>query len=143
MKAIFIALLLFLGLVVVAQASSVGWSAVSKWQLTRVQPNRTYDIGQGYAFNPGSSRQCYVMDVAYISEQREKRPPAEWVLFTPSSFCLEAGQGVLVDIDLFVAPEIKMDGGLKGDYFAFIGPCTYDGNIGACVASKLYFTVGN
>ena len=136
------ALLTCVFLISVASAASVGWSAKSRFYVGSVMPNQLYDIGLGYAFNPGDAYQCYVMDVAYIYNQPEKHPPKEWLLFAPASFCLEAGAGLSVDIDLRVDPGTKIDGGLKGDYFAFIGPCTYDGNVGACAASRLYFTVG-
>ena len=140
-----LAFVALLALIASAEAASVGWSAASKWRLYDVQPNRLYDVGQGYAYNPGDSPQCYVMDVGYIYNQPEKRPPEGWLRFSPGEFCLEGGQGVLVDIDLYVDPAIKIDGGLKGDYFAFIGPCTASEagvSIGACAASRLYFTVG-
>ena len=129
-------------LIGVVAAASVGWSAVSRFQVGTVQPNQTYDVGQGYAFNPGPEFQCYIMEINYIYNQPEKRPPKEWLIFMPTSFCLESGAGLLVDINLHIDPSIKLDGGLKGDYFAFIGPCTYNGNIGACAASRLYFTGG-
>lgn len=145
---VILAALLIAGLLVgVVSAASVGWSAAPKWQLGTMKPNRFYDVGQGYAYNPGEAAQCYIMEVGNFSDPTLKRTAPEWVIFSPASFCLEPGAGVLVDIGLYVQPKFKIEGELKGNYHAFVGPCTYEptswGQIGACVASRLYFSIGN
>ncbi len=83
------------------------------------------------------------MGISYFQDQPEQRPAQDWVTFSPTEFCLEPNfaQHQFVDISLSVNPKTRIDKKLKGDYFSYLEACTYQGNIGACAATKLYFTL--
>ena len=142
MRKIILATIFLLFSVSTVYAHSVGISIASKIYLGDVKPRRLYDITKGFVINTGDHYGCYKMNVAYFTDQPEKRIPKDWVIYTPSEFCLEAGEGLLVDMDLFISPSTKIDKKLKGDYFSYLEACTNDGGyVGACVATKLYFSI--
>ena len=140
--AIAIAFVLFFLLVGVVYAHSVGISIASKIYLGEVKPNRHYDIYEAFVINTGDHYGCYEMGVAYHRDQPENRIPRDWIIYTPEEFCLEAGEAKLVDMDLYITPKTRIDKKLKGDYFSYLEACTNDGGlVGACAATKLYFSL--
>lgn len=142
MKKLILAIILFFFSVSIVYAHSVGISVASKIYLGDVKPNRLYDITKGYVINTGDHYGCYKMNVGYFTDQPEKRIPRDWVIYTPEEFCLEAGDAELIDMDLFITPKNRLDKKLKGDYFSYLEACTNDaGYVGACVATKLYFSI--
>lgn len=140
--ALALTLFLFSAAVIYARVG-VGISIPSRLEMGTVKPNKLYDITEAYVINTGDQFTCYQMGVTYHQDQPEKRIPRDWVIYEPSTFCLEAGAIELIDIDLKVNPKTKIDEGLGGDYFSYVEACTYAGSIGACAGTKLYLSIGN
>ena len=140
-KLLLILFLFFFFVTPVLAAIGVGFSIPNKIELGKVKPNQKYDIWEAFVVNTGDEYGCYKMNVSYLQDQIEKRVPKEWIIYNPQEFCLNPEEAKLVDIDLFVDPAIKLDNKLKGHYFSFLEACTYGGNLGACVTTKLYLTI--
>lgn len=123
----------------------VGLSAPRRYELGKIKPNEEIHLGQVAVFNMGDEYGCYKMGVSSLTDQPEKRVPKEWVTYTPEEFCLDPYDPTrdyqLVAIDVKVIPKIRLDKGLKGDYFSFLEACTYQGSFGACAATKLFFSI--
>lgn len=141
MKKIILALIFLLLTAGLAYASfGVSLSGPSKI-FFEARPNKTYDLAVFYIRNPGDDYGCYKMNVSGLYQQPQKRVPNKWIIYTPETFCLNPGEWQRVETNLLVQPKYKIDRKLKGDYFAFLEACTYQGGFGACAASKLYLTV--
>ena len=120
----------------------VGISA-PRFNLGELKPKQ-YDIGIINVFNAGDQYGCFKMNISYLQDQPEHRVPQDWVVFSPSEFCLEPNftEHQFVNVSLDINPSTRLQKKLKGDYFSFIEACTYGGgNVGACAAAKLYFTL--
>ena len=132
--------IIFLALLVpiVAMASvSIGLSAPRLFDLGTVHPNRVYDVGKVTVVNTGDAYGCFKMNVSYLQDQEGLRTPADWILYTPSNFCLEPKTTQVVDIKLYPHKPFK-----RGRYFNYLEACTdFGNNVGACVATKLYFSL--
>jgi len=142
MKKLLILCILLLPLI--AYSASVGFSGPGSIYLGTIQLNKVYDVATILGINTGSEYGCFKTNVAYHQDQPEYRVPAEWVIFTPDYFCLEAGKTQLIDIKLY--PK-RINGKVQyGDYFSYLEICTANESstgvsIGACAATKLYFTL--
>ena len=134
-------ILFFLSISIVYAAIGVGFSIPGTINMGIVKPNKLYDIWEAFVINTGDEYGCYKMNVSYFQDQPEKRVPQEWIIYNPLEFCLDPNEAKLVDIDLLVNPSIRLDNGLKGNYFSFLEACTYQGFLGACAATKLYFSI--
>ena len=143
MKKILISLILIFFFVTPVLATfGVSLSGPFKIYMGNVKLNQLYDVAIFWIGNPGDQYGCYKMNVSYYQNQLEKRIPSDWIIYNPETFCLEVNQWQRVETKLLINPEIKLDKGLKGDYFSFLEACTYQESFGACAASKLYFTIG-
>lgn len=105
-----------------------------------LMPGGTYKIHSMSVMNTGDEASNYSVDVTYLYEQKELRPPEEWVVFNPKTFHLEPNEGKIVELRL----NVPMDAP-PGNYFCFLEahPVTEGGGfrIGVAAATKLYFSV--
>jgi uncharacterized membrane protein len=105
-----------------------------------LMPGGTYQLSSMTVLNTGDEPGTYTLEVTYLHEQPELRPPGEWVSFTPASFSLEPKQSQSVAITLYLPLDAE-----PGDYFCFLEahPVTEGGGfrIGVAAATKLYFSV--
>lgn len=105
-----------------------------------LMPGGTYKISSMSVINTGNEASNYSVDVTYLYEQKELRPPEDWVSFDPKTFYLEPNEGKVVELSL----NIPMDAP-PGDYFCFLEahPVTEGEGfrIGVAAATKLYFSV--
>lgn len=105
-----------------------------------LMPGGTYKISSMSVMNTGDEASNYSVDVTYLYEQAELRPPEEWVAFNPKTFHLEPNEGKIVELKL----NIPMDAP-PGNYFCFLEAhpiAEGEGfRIGVAAATKLYFSV--
>lgn len=105
-----------------------------------LMPGGTYKIHSMSVMNTGDEASNYSVDVTYLYEQKELRPPEEWVVFNPKTFHLEPNEGKIVELRL----NIPMDAP-PGNYFSFLeAHPVAEGEgfrIGVAAATKLYFSV--
>jgi hypothetical protein len=105
-----------------------------------LMPGGTYTISSMSVHNTGDVASDYSVNVMYVYEQKELRPPKEWVVFEPATFHLEPNEGRIVEIRLNIPLDAE-----PGAYFCFLEatPKTDEGgfSIGAAAATKLYFSV--
>lgn len=105
-----------------------------------LSPGGTYHLPSVSVINTGEEASDYEVEVTYHYEQKELRPPADWVKFDPKTFHLEPGESQPVAITLSIPVRAE-----PGDYFAYIEahPIVKEEGvaIGVAAATKLYFTV--
>jgi uncharacterized membrane protein len=105
-----------------------------------LMPGGTYTLSSMTVLNTGDEPGTYTLEVTYLHEQPELRPPEEWVSFSPASFYLEPKQTKSVAITLSLPLDAE-----PGDYFCFLEahPVSEGGGfrIGVAAATKLYFSV--
>jgi hypothetical protein len=105
-----------------------------------LMPGGTYALSSMTVLNTGDEPGTYTVEVTYLHEQPELRPPEEWVSFSPASFYLEPKQSKSVAITLSLPLDAE-----PGDYFCFLEahPVSEGGGfrIGVAAATKLYFSV--
>jgi hypothetical protein len=105
-------------------------------------PGSRYDLPSVQVLNTGDESNDYVVQLASMADQEELQPPAGFIDLSPTSFRLEAGANQIVSLSLDIPVRAK-----PGDYLAYIEArpvAAEDGGgtqIGAAVATKLYFTV--
>lgn len=103
-------------------------------------PGGIYRLPSVGVINTGKEPGDYEVEVSYSSEQKELKPPAEWVIFEPKSFHLEPGEAQQVAITLQIPVKAK-----PGDYFAYLEAHPVSKGkgvtIGVAAATKLHFTV--
>ena len=92
--------------------------------------------------NTGNESSDYGVELASMTEQEELQPPAEFIVFSPTSFHLEPGANQVVSLSLDIPVKAR-----PGDYLAYVEahPVATGGGggmqIGVAAATKLYFTV--
>ena len=105
-------------------------------------PGGRYNLPSLQVVNTGSEASDYGVELASMAEQEELQPPAEFIVFSPTSFHLEPGANQVVSLSLDIPVKAK-----PGDYLAYIEahPVTTSAGggmqIGVAAATKLYFTV--
>jgi len=103
-------------------------------------PGGIYRLPMVTVTNTGTAAGNYTLDVAYVHDQKELRPPREWFSFKPEVFSLEPKTSQVVAITLSVPVKAR-----PGKYFAFIqakGAPTPGGvTIAVAAATKLRFDV--
>jgi len=103
-------------------------------------PGGIYKLPMVTVTNTGSEAGEYALDVAYVHNQKEERPPKEWFSFKPEVFHLEPKTSQVVAISLTIPVKAR-----PGEYFAFIqakGAPTPGGvSIAVAAATKLRFDV--
>ena len=103
-------------------------------------PGGHYRLPTLSVLNTGSDPAQFEVVVSFAADQRERRPPEEWFVFTPQRFPLEpsAAQAVAISLDL------PANAG-PGDYFAFLEAhpiAERQGvSIGVAAATKLSFSI--
>ena len=105
-----------------------------------LMPGGTYKISSMSVINTGDEASNYSVKVTYLYEQKELRPPVEWVVFESKTFHLEPNEAEVVELRLNIPMNAE-----PGDYFCFLEahPVTEGEGfrIGVAAASKLYFSV--
>ena len=105
-----------------------------------LMPGGTYKISSMSVHNTGDEASNYTVNVMYLYEQKELRPPKEWMVFEPETFYLEPNDRKIVEIRLNIPLDAE-----PGKYFCFLEahPITEGGGfrIGVAAATKLYFSV--
>jgi hypothetical protein len=105
-------------------------------------PGGRYNLPSLQVLNTGNESSNYGVELAYMAEQEELQPPAEFIILSPTSFHLEPGANQLVSLSLDIPVRAK-----PGDYLAYVEAhpvATGEGGgmqIGVAAATKLYFTV--
>ncbi len=105
-------------------------------------PGGRYNLPSLQVVNTGSEPSDYEVELAFMAEQEELQPPADFIILSPTSFHLEPGVNQVVSLSLDIPVRTK-----PGDYLAYIEAhpvATGTGGgtqIGVAVATKLYFTV--
>ena len=103
-------------------------------------PGGRYNLPSLQVINTGNVSSDYGMELAFIAEQEELQPPADFIVLSPTSFHLEPGANQVVSLSLDIPIRAK-----PGDYLAYIEahPVATGGGmqIGVAAATKLYFTV--
>ena len=107
---------------------------------SKLSPGGSYTLPKIGVLNTGSDAGDYVVDVTYLAEQNEKRPPANWFSFEPRQFHLDQGSSKNVEVHLTLPTHAE-----PGTYFAFIEAHPQDSGDGVSVsvaaATKLSFSV--
>ena len=139
MKKYIIVGLLILPLMALAGAG-IGMSAPNSFNLGELKKGYCYNVGAVTVGNhQGDETGTYRMSVTYSSSLPEIKTPADWVVYTPQIFTLEHNEWQLVEIDVCIPNKVTI-----GDYGSFIeAGVESSGNVGAAVATKLFFTVVN
>lgn len=105
-----------------------------------LSPGGIYNLPSLPVLNTGDEDMEYEIEVTYLSEQEEMRPPGKWFSFSPQTFPLTAGGSQTVDIVLTLPVDAR-----PGDYFAFLEAhpvAKGEGvTIGVAAATKLNFTI--
>jgi hypothetical protein len=105
-------------------------------------PGGRYNLPSLQVLNTGSEASDYEVELAFMSEQAELQPRAEFIILSPRSFHLEPGASQVVSLSLDIPVRAK-----PGEYLAYIeahpvATGAGDGmQIAAAAATKLYFTV--
>ena len=105
-------------------------------------PGGRYNLPSMQVLNTGNVSSDYGVELAYMAEQGELQPPADFIVLSPTSFHLEPGANQVVSLSLDIPLKAK-----PGDYLAYIEahPVATSGGggmqIGVAAATKLYFTV--
>ena len=105
-------------------------------------PGGRYNLPSLQVVNTGNESSDYGVELAFMAEQEELQPPADFIVLSPTSFHLEPGANQVVSLSLDIPVRTK-----PGDYLAYIEAhpvATGTGGgtqIGVAVATKLYFTV--
>lgn len=90
--------------------------------------------------NPGTETSTYRMGVAYLEDQRGRRPPESWFTFEPPVLTLDPGEARPVSVTLDIPAAARPD-----DYEALlkaeIAPEGEGTTVGAAAAARLKFTV--
>lgn len=106
----------------------------------QLSPGGIYKLPTLPVLNTGDEDGDYEVEVTYLSDQPELRPPAEWFTFTPQKFPLSAGGSQNVEVSLTLPVDVR-----PGNYFAFLEAhpkAKGEGvTIGIAAATKLNFTV--
>ena len=103
-------------------------------------PGGRYSLPSMQVLNTGNVSSDYGVELAYMAEQEELQPPADFIVLSPTSFHLKPGANQVVSLSLDIPLKAK-----PGDYLAYIEahPVATGGGmqIGVAAATKLYFTV--
>lgn len=103
-------------------------------------PGGRYNLPSMQVLNTGNESSYYGVELAYMAEQEELQPPADFIVLSPTSFHLEPGANQVVSLSLDIPLKAK-----PGDYLAYIEahPVATGGGmqIGVAAATKLYFAV--
>jgi hypothetical protein len=106
----------------------------------RLLPGGKYDLPTLSVTNTGDQAGTYVVDVTYVYEQPERRPPPDWFSFEPREFPLAPGQSQRVEMRLNPA-----SGADPGRYSAYIraaaAPSEASVSVSVAAATKLSFEV--
>lgn len=90
--------------------------------------------------NPGSETTTYEMSAGHVEDQAQRRPPPDWITFTPDRFTLEPGATIPVRVTLEIPTDAEPD-----DYYVLLrAQVVTDGGgaqVGAAAAAPLTFTV--
>lgn len=78
-------------------------------------PGLTYTVPSVAVFNSGDTESDYEMTVQYNETQPERKPPAEWVTFTPQRFTLKPGASQ--EVGITVQPSSAAE---PGQYFIYL-----------------------
>ncbi|HEX5369593.1 MAG TPA: hypothetical protein VFY10_09290 [Dehalococcoidia bacterium] len=107
---------------------------------SKLSPGGSYSLPKLGVLNTGSDAGDYKIDVTYLQDQKEKRPPSDWFDFEPKQFHLDRGASRNVAIQLTLPSHAE-----PGTYFAYIEAHPKTGTDGVSVsvaaATKLSFTV--
>jgi hypothetical protein len=105
-------------------------------------PGGRYNLPSLQVVNTGNKSSDYGVELAYMAEQDELQPPADFIIVSPASFHLEPGASQVISLSLDIPVKAK-----PGDYLAYVEAhptATSSGGgmqIGVAAATKLYFTV--
>jgi hypothetical protein len=106
----------------------------------RLLAGGTYALPTLAVTNTGDQPGSYLVDVTYVYEQAEKRPPADWFSFQPREFSLTPGQSQHVEMKLNPA-----SGAEPGQYSAYIrasaAPAQATVAVSIAAATRLSFEV--
>ena len=78
-------------------------------------PGLTYTMPSIAVFNSGDTESNYEMTVQYNETQPERKPPANWVTFTPQHFTLKPGASQ--EVGIIVQPSSAAE---PGEYFIYL-----------------------
>jgi len=105
-----------------------------------LQPGQIYRLPSLGVINTGKEMSKYEVEVTYHQDQKQMRPPKQWVDFDPQAFTLEPGKSQSVGITLYVPTNAR-----PGDYFAYLEAHPVIERtgfaVGVAAATKLYFSV--
>ena len=95
-------------------------------------------LGSATYLNDTEGEQYVITAVQYLNDQVEMELPAEWVVFMPAAFCVEASGNQFVEITISIPNNAK-----RGEYFAFLvfAVSPEGGGISVGVAIKATITV--
>lgn len=103
-------------------------------------PGGAYGLPALGVLNTGDEPGDYEVEVTYLHDQPQRRPPAGWFELQPRRFFLDAGETRTVDVRLTLPT-----GAEPGDYFAFLeAHPVADGEgvtVGVAAATKVSFSV--
>ena len=136
-----------LALIALLAQTATGWAQVGvgvnvgKISVDKpLMPGGIYHLPSVGVINTGHEAGDYEVEITYMYQQKELKPPAEWVHLDPKSFPLQPGTSQAVAITLSIPVNAR-----PGDYFALIEahPIVKKSGvaIGVAAATKLYFSV--
>jgi hypothetical protein len=106
----------------------------------RLLAGNTYELPTLAVTNTGDQPGSYRVDVAYVHQQPEKRPPSDWFGFAPREFALAPGESQQVEVRLNLSSAAD-----PGEYSAFIraaaAPTQATVSVTVAAATKLSFEV--
>lgn len=82
---------------------------------SQLLPGLTYTMPSVAVFNSGDTETNYEMTVQYNETQPERKPPADWVTFTPQQFRLKPGGSQ--EVKITIQPSSTAE---PGQYFAYL-----------------------
>jgi len=132
-------------LLLVGTVQALTVSGSLRVDLGEVEPGVLYRAGSFWVTSNEPGYTCYRGRVSYFYGQEEKIIPAEWITFRPERFCLNTGERIYVETDLFIDPNYPADR-VGGRYHGLVLFCTDAPpgsgiGIALCVGGRLFFTV--
>lgn len=108
---------------------------------TVLSPGVGYSLPNIGVINSGDEAGEYRISIGYLANQRERRPSADWFVFSPDGFSLEPGHSLDVAGRLIVPSDAE-----PGEYFALVKAQTVSQteggtSVGVAAATKVSFSV--